>query len=98
MIADHLYWVSGDGLLRRCVLPHETMAVLAEAHQGSGGGHFARDVTARKFLQAGLWWPKLWVDLAKWAKQCDPCQRRLGQPTIKDKMIHNPILPLKNGY
>ena len=94
VIADQLYRIGGDGLLRRCVPPHETDAVLAEAHQGIGGGHFAGDVTARKVLQAGLWWPKLWADSAKWAKHCDPCQR-LGQPTIKDRMIHNPILPLE---
>ena len=94
VIADQLYRIGGDGLLCRCVPPHETEVVLAEAHQGIGGGHFAGDVTARKILQAGLWWPKLWADSAKWAKHCDPCQR-LGQPTIKDRMIHNPILPLK---
>ena len=36
VIADQLYRIGGDGLLRRCVPPHETNVVLAEAHQGIG--------------------------------------------------------------
>ena len=94
MIAQQLYRYGGDGLLRRCVQPHEKKAILIKSHQGIEGGHFVGDVTARKILHAGLWWPTVWVDAARTAKQCDPCQR-LGQPTIKDRMAHNPILPLE---
>ena len=58
VIADHLYQVGSHGLLRWCVPPHEIATVLAEAHQGIDGGYFASDVTARKILHEGLWWPR----------------------------------------
>ena len=44
-------------------------------------------------MSAGLWWPTLFKDAAQHAKVCDPCQR-LGQPGPKDRMRHQPVLPL----
>ena len=64
--------------------------MLKEAHEGLAGGHFAGDVIARKVLS---WWPTLFKDAARHAKVCDPCQR-LGQPGPKDRMRHQPVLPL----
>jgi hypothetical protein len=41
LIAGHLYKMGVDNILRRCVLEHERPRILAEAHDGIAGGHYA---------------------------------------------------------
>jgi hypothetical protein len=36
LIAGHLYNMGTDSILRRCVLEHERLRILAEAHEGRG--------------------------------------------------------------
>ena len=54
VLAGQLYRKCADGILRRCVPDHEQEVVLAEAHEGIGGGHFAEETTAQTVLSAGL--------------------------------------------
>jgi hypothetical protein len=44
-----------DEILRRCVMEIERPLILAEAHEGITGGHYARKGTTQKVLRAGLW-------------------------------------------
>jgi hypothetical protein len=39
------------------------------------GGHFSHEITARKILDAGYWWPALYKDVADYCRACDKCQR-----------------------
>jgi hypothetical protein len=39
LIVGHLYKMGVDIILRRCVLEHERLVVLAEAHEGIAGGN-----------------------------------------------------------
>jgi hypothetical protein len=41
LIAGHLYKLGADNILRRCVMEHERHIILAEAHEGIVGGHYA---------------------------------------------------------
>ena len=41
-----------DGVLRRCVVAVERVALLEEVHKDEARGHIAGEVTARKTLQA----------------------------------------------
>jgi hypothetical protein len=41
LIAGHLYKLGADNILRRCVMEHERPIILAEAHEGIVGGHYA---------------------------------------------------------
>ena len=72
-------------MLRRCVREDEFIPILDEAHSGIAGGHFAAETTARKVLQAGLWWPTLFSDVVEFVKRCDPCQRAT-KPQNWDRM------------
>jgi hypothetical protein len=40
LIAGHLYNMSADNILRRCVLEHERPRILAESREGIVGGHY----------------------------------------------------------
>ena len=91
LIAGQLYRLGQDGLLRRCICEHEIEDALQEAHGGIAGGHFDATATARKVLQAQLWWPTLFKDAARFVKHCDECQRT-KLPIRKDKMELTPII------
>ena len=62
LIAGQLYNMGPDEILRRCVLEHEKPLILAEAHSGAAGGHYAGKDIAQKILTAGLWWPTIHKD------------------------------------
>ena len=62
LIAGQLYKMGPDEILRRCVLEHENLLILDEAHFGAAGGHYAGKATAQKILTAGLWWPTVHKD------------------------------------
>ena len=61
LIAGQLYKQGKDGVMRRCIREDEFILILDEAHSEIAGGHFAAETTARKVLQAGLWWPTLFT-------------------------------------
>ena len=48
------------------------------------------DITIKKILQSGLWWPSLNKDYKDNIAQCDVC-RRIGRPLQKNEM---PLLPI----
>ena len=85
LIAGQLYRQGKDGVMRRCVREDEFILILDEAHSGIAGGHFTVEATARKVLQAGLWWPTLFGDAVEFVKRCDPCQRAT-KPQNWDRM------------
>jgi hypothetical protein len=62
LIAGNLYKMGADNILRRCVLEHERPRILAEAHEGIEGGHYAGKATTQKVLCAGLWWSNVHRD------------------------------------
>jgi hypothetical protein len=41
LIAGHLYKLGENKILMRCVMDHERPIILAEAHEGIFGGHYA---------------------------------------------------------
>ena len=50
---------------------------------------------ARKIWNSKLWWPTTSKDAIEYCRQCDMCQWT-GQPTEKDRMPHQPVLPLES--
>jgi hypothetical protein len=54
--------MDADRILRRYVLEHERPRILAEAHEGIEGGHYAGKANTQKVLRVGLWWPTIQRD------------------------------------
>ena len=94
VIAGALYRKGIDQIIRRCVPDEEQQAVISEAHSGGSGGHFSGEITTRKILQAGLWWPTVLKDAYNYSKKCMKCQKE-GQPHNSNRMLVQPILPLE---
>ena len=66
LIGDQIYIHGKDDIIRRCALPHEVDNILFQAHDGIAGGYFASELTTRKVLQAGLWWPTIFNDTCQY--------------------------------
>jgi hypothetical protein len=62
LIAEHLYNMDLENILRRCFLEHERPRILAEVHEEIDGGHYARKAITHKIFHAGLWWTTIQKD------------------------------------
>jgi hypothetical protein len=76
------------------VLEHEIPRVLAEAHKGITGGHYAGKSIAQKVLHAGIWCPMIHRDSKEYCQRCDVYQR-VGKPNKRDEMSLQPQAPLQ---
>jgi hypothetical protein len=48
---------------------------MKELHEGPLGGHFAIEITQRKILDVGYWWPTIYKNVHDYCRSCDACQR-----------------------
>jgi len=94
VIAGHLYKMGNDEILRRYVPKFERGQILAKAHGGVSGEHYAGRATAQKILCAELWWPTLHQDSKAYYRTCDICQRT-RKPSRRDEMTLNPQMTLQ---
>jgi hypothetical protein len=46
---------------------------MKELHEGVVGRHFAANITLKKILDVGYWWPTLFKDIHEFCKSCDKC-------------------------
>ena len=49
--------------------------ILKELHKGNAGDHLSQDITVRKVLDAGYWWPTLYKDTYDYCQTCHECQK-----------------------
>jgi hypothetical protein len=48
-----------DGILRQCLSPIETNAILTELHDGVAKGDYGISTTIKKILTTSYWWPTI---------------------------------------
>jgi hypothetical protein len=94
LIAGHLYKMSVDSILRRCVLEHERDIILVESHEGIAGGHYSGKSITQNLLRVGLWWKIVHKDAKKYCQKCDVCQR-VDKPNRRDEMPLRPQVTLQ---
>ncbi|KAJ9545222.1 hypothetical protein OSB04_024929 [Centaurea solstitialis] len=71
----YLFRVGPDRILRRCVSGLAAWDILENCHTGPTGGHFGANLTARKVIESGFYWPTIFKDAHTLIKSCDACQR-----------------------
>jgi hypothetical protein len=54
-----LYKFGQDNRFRQILQPKHVPIVLQELHGGVVGGHFSFDITVKKILDVGYWWPTM---------------------------------------
>jgi hypothetical protein len=60
--------------------------VLKKLHKRVARKHFATNITVKKKLDSGYWWPTLFQDIHEFYRICDSCQRTRG---LKTKSLAN---------
>jgi hypothetical protein len=48
---------------------------MRQLHERPSGRHFATEVTQKKILKVGYWWPTMYRDVHDYCRSCDACQR-----------------------
>ncbi|GJS81666.1 hypothetical protein Tco_0748207 [Tanacetum coccineum] len=55
----YLFKVCSNGMIRRCVSGPETRTILDQCHHGPTSRHYGPNVTAKKVLDSGFYWPTI---------------------------------------
>jgi hypothetical protein len=78
-----MYKMGQDNRMRRCLTTSKAYIVLKELHEGVVGGQFVANITAKKILDVGYWWPTLFKDTHEFCRSCGSCQK-IGGLKIKN--------------
>ncbi|GJZ45994.1 putative nucleotidyltransferase, ribonuclease H [Tanacetum coccineum] len=55
----YLFKVCSDGMIRRYISGPETQTILDQCHHGLTGGHYGPNITVKKVLDSGFYWPTI---------------------------------------
>ncbi|GJU44882.1 reverse transcriptase domain-containing protein [Tanacetum coccineum] len=85
VLEPYLFKVCSDGMIRRCVFEPETRTILDQCHHGPTGGHYGPNVTAKKVLDSGFYWPTIIKEAHTLVRLCEACQKT-GNISKRDEM------------
>ncbi|GJR52745.1 retrovirus-related pol polyprotein from transposon TNT 1-94 [Tanacetum coccineum] len=71
----YLFKVCSDGMIRRCISGPEIQTILDQCHHGLTGGHYGPNVTAKKVLDSGFYWPTIIKEAHTLVRLCEACQK-----------------------
>ncbi|GJS64353.1 reverse transcriptase domain-containing protein [Tanacetum coccineum] len=80
--------------MRRCVYGPETHTIFDQCHHGPTGGHYGRNVTAKKVLDSGFYWPTIIKEAHTLVRLCKACQKT-GNISKRDEM---PLINIQITY
>ncbi|GJY39231.1 reverse transcriptase domain-containing protein [Tanacetum coccineum] len=81
----YLFNVCSDGMIRRCVSGPETQTILDQCHHGPTVGHYGPNVTAKKVIDSGFYWPTIIKEAHTLVRLCEACQNT-GNISKRDEM------------
>ncbi|GJU17811.1 reverse transcriptase domain-containing protein [Tanacetum coccineum] len=81
----HLFKVCFDGMIRRYVFGPKARTILDQCHHGPTGGHYGPNVTTKKVLDSGFYWPTIIKDAHTLVQLCEACQKT-GNISKRDEM------------
>ncbi|GJW47351.1 reverse transcriptase domain-containing protein [Tanacetum coccineum] len=61
--------------ITRCVSGSKTRTILDQCHHGPTGGHYGPNVTAKKVLDSGFYWPTIIKEAHTLVQLCEACQK-----------------------
>ncbi|GKE26286.1 reverse transcriptase domain-containing protein [Tanacetum coccineum] len=86
----YLFKVCSDGMIRRYISGPETRTILDQCHHRPTGRHYGPNVTAKKVLDSGFYWPKIIKEAHTLVRLCKACQKT-GNISKHDEMPLNNI-------
>jgi hypothetical protein len=70
--------VGQDNKMCRCLTTSKAKNILKELHEGVARWHFATNITVKKILDVGYWWPTQFKCTHEFWRSCDNCQKIKG--------------------
>ncbi|GJX24230.1 reverse transcriptase domain-containing protein [Tanacetum coccineum] len=89
-LEPYLFKVCSDSMIRRCISGLETRTILDQCHHGPTNGHYGPNVTAKKVLDSGSYWPTIIKEAHTLVRLCEACQKT-GNISKRDEMPLNNI-------
>ncbi|GJT25258.1 reverse transcriptase domain-containing protein [Tanacetum coccineum] len=86
----YLFKVCSDGMIRRCISGPESRTILDQCHHRPTGGHYGPNITAKKVLDSGFYWPTIIKEAHTLVRLCEACQKT-GNISKRDEMPLNNI-------
>ncbi|GJV84048.1 reverse transcriptase domain-containing protein [Tanacetum coccineum] len=71
----YLFKVCSDGMIRHCISGPETQTILDKCHHKPTGGHYGPNITAKKVLDSGFYWPTIIKEAHTLVRLCEACQK-----------------------
>ncbi|GJZ59267.1 reverse transcriptase domain-containing protein [Tanacetum coccineum] len=81
----YLFKVCSNSMIRCCVSGPETQTILDQCHYGPIGGHYGPNVTTKKVLDLGFYWPTIIKEAHTLVRLCEACQKT-GNISKRDEM------------
>ncbi|GJV40353.1 reverse transcriptase domain-containing protein [Tanacetum coccineum] len=86
----YLFKVYFNGMIRRCISGPESRTILDQCHHKLIGGHYGPNITAKKVLNLGFYWPTIIKEAHTLVRLCEACQKT-GNISKRDEMPLNNI-------
>ncbi|GJY75534.1 reverse transcriptase domain-containing protein [Tanacetum coccineum] len=86
----YLFKVCSDGMIRRCISGPETRTILDKCHHEPTGEHYRPNITAKKVLDSGFYWPTIIKEAHTLVRLCEACQKT-GNISKRNEMPLNNI-------
>ncbi|GKA63815.1 reverse transcriptase domain-containing protein [Tanacetum coccineum] len=86
----YLFKVCSNGMIRRCVSGPETQTILDQCYHRPADGHYGPNVTAKKVLGSGFYWPTIIKEAHTLVCLYEACQKT-GNISKCDEMPLNNI-------
>ncbi|GKA83587.1 reverse transcriptase domain-containing protein [Tanacetum coccineum] len=85
----YLFKVCSDSMIRHCISGPETRTILDQCHHGPTK-HYGPNVTAKKVIHSGFYWPTIIKEAHTLVRLCEACQK-MGNISKRDEMPLNNI-------
>ncbi|GJU81844.1 reverse transcriptase domain-containing protein [Tanacetum coccineum] len=82
--------ILSNQMIRRCVAGQEAVDIFIACYNGSTGGHYGANNTAKKVFESRFYWRTIYRDAHDLVTRCDTCQRQ-GKISQRDEMPQNSI-------
>nr|GEU83889.1 ribonuclease H-like domain-containing protein [Tanacetum cinerariifolium] len=74
---------------RHCVFGPETQTILGQCHYGPTGGYYGPNITAKKVLDTGFYWPTIIKESRTLVRLYEACQKTDKGDTRIDVIVNN---------
>jgi transposase InsO family protein len=88
IINGELYKRSTMGVLQRCIVQEDGVALLREIHEGTYGHHASSRTLVAKAFRSGFYWLSALYDARNIVQQCEACQLFATKPHAPASELH----------